>query len=406
MTTATVSPREDTRAEYRTLGLVSVAHAISHLYWLAFVPILPDLKALLGVSYSDLAIAITTANIVSALTQAPTGFLCDRLGARSLLAAGLALGGLAFIAIGLWPSYPMLIAGAVVIGLANAVYHPADYSILAAEMGPSRIGRAFSIHAFTGYLGFAVTPPIMLAVTRYGGVQSALIVCGLMGPLAAMLFLPGGVGERAVARKRPANADQGPGALALLTPAVILLTIMYTMLNLGTGVLQTYLIVSVVELFHMPRAIADWSLTLFMGAMVAGVLAGGFLADRASRQSLVTSGGFGLAAIVVALLGTFDFADPLALALIALAGFLSGLIVPSRDMLTRAASPPGAIGRVFGIVTTGFNFGGILAPIIGAWFIDHHAPAWIFYSSAIFMAITIGLAIRADANGVAHPAQK
>jgi FSR family fosmidomycin resistance protein-like MFS transporter len=80
--------------------------------------------------------------------------------------------------------------------------------------------------------------------------------------------------------------------------------------------------------------------------------------------------------------------------------------MPSRDMLTRAASPPGAVGRVFGIVTTGFNFGGMIGPVIGAWFIDHGAPAWIFYSSAIFMAVTILLAIRADTNGKYQPAQK
>jgi FSR family fosmidomycin resistance protein-like MFS transporter len=407
MQTATVSSRDDTRAEYKTLGLVSAAHLVSHLYWLAFVPILPDLKALLGVSYTDLALAITVMNVVSALTQAPTGFLCDRVGARTLLVAGLVLGGLGFAAIGIWPSYAMLLAGSVAIGLANAVYHPADYSILAAEMSQSRMGRAFSIHAFMGYLGFAVAPPVMLAAAHFGGARGALVVCGLIGPLVALPLLPDCAGERHRTRAaKKAGADQGPSAMALLTPAVILLTVMYTVLNLGTGILQTYMVVGLSDLFHFPRATADWGLTLFMCAMVTGVLAGGFLADRAARQSIVTSGGFGLAALIVVVIGTFDFGAYGTLALVSLAGFLAGLIMPSRDMLTRAASPPGAVGRVFGIVTTGFNFGGMIGPVIGAWFIDHGAPAWIFYSSAIFMAVTILLAIRADTNGKYQPAQK
>ncbi len=405
--TAIAAPHDDTRAEFKTLGLISAAHLISHLYWLAFVPILPDLKELLGVSYTDLAWSIATMNIVSALTQAPIGFLCDRLGARTLLVGGLVLGGLGFIAIGVWPSFVMLIAGSAVIGLANAVYHPADYSILAAEMSPNRMGRAFSVHAFMGYLGFAVAPPIMLAAAHFGGARTALIVCGALGPLVALPLLPGCRDERDGARHAATTgAPEGPSAMALLTPAVILLTLMYTVLNIGTNILQTYMVVGLTDLHQLPRAIGDWGLTLFMCAMVTGVLAGGFLADRATRQSLVTSGGFGLAALLVILVGSFDFGPYPTLALISLAGFLAGLIMPSRDMLTRAASPPGAVGRVFGIVTTGFNIGGMISPMVGAWFIDHNMPAWIFYGSAIAMAATIALAIKADLDGPYQPAQK
>jgi len=395
------------RAEIRTLGEVSAAHLVSHIYWIAFVPILPDLRELLGVSYTDLASAITLMNLISALTQAPIGFLCDRIGPRVLLVSGLCLGGLSFLAIGVWPSYPILIGAAIAIGLANAVYHPADYSILAAEMSESRMGRAFSIHAFMGYLGFAVAPPLMLAASHFGGARLALALCGAIGPLVALPFLfDGGAARGRGARSKTASGAPRASALSLLTPPVVLLTVMYTTLSLGTGVLQTFMIVALGDLFHMPRDIADWSLTLFMSAMVAGVLAGGFVADRVKRQSIVTSGGFGLSAALIVAVATFEFGPYPTLALMALAGFLAGLIMPSRDMLTRAASPPGAVGRVFGIVTTGFNFGGMAGPLIGAWFIDHRAPSGIFYISAVFMAITIALAIQADANGRRQPEKK
>ena len=78
------------------------------------------------------------------------------------------------------------------------------------------------------------------------------------------------------------------------------------------------------------------------------------------------------------------------------AGLLAGIIVPSRDMLVRNASPPDAVGRVFGIVTTGFNFGGMVAPIVGGMLVDHHAPAWIFYTSAAFMLVTVVIAVSVD----------
>ncbi len=64
------------------------------------------------------------------------------------------------------------------------------------------------------------------------------------------------------------------------------------------------------------------------------------------------------------------------------AGFLSGLIMPSRDMMVRAAAPPGAAGRVFGIVTTGFNIGGAVGPMLAGWIMDRGAPRWVFYTGA------------------------
>jgi MFS family permease len=78
---------------------------------------------------------------------------------------------------------------------------------------------------------------------------------------------------------------------------------------------------------------------------------------------------------------------PLIIAMTA-AGFLGGLIMPSRDMLVRAAAPPGAVGRTFGLVTTGFNFAGMVGPLMFGYIMDRGAPRWVFLLSMIFMIIT------------------
>ena len=78
------------------------------------------------------------------------------------------------------------------------------------------------------------------------------------------------------------------------------------------------------------------------------------------------------------------------------AGFLSGMIAPSRDMLVRAAAPPGRRGRVFGIVTTGFNIGGTIGPMLGGWIMDHNLPRWVFYSSVVFMLMTVAMALASE----------
>jgi MFS family permease len=88
---------------------------------------------------------------------------------------GLTVGGFALIMPGLHLSYPWLIASAVLLGLANSVYHPANYAILSAHMNEARMGRAFSIHTFAGFLGGAVAPAIMAALVAMVGGRGALI---------------------------------------------------------------------------------------------------------------------------------------------------------------------------------------------------------------------------------------
>ena len=83
----------------------------------------------------------------------------------------------------------------------------------------------------------------------------------------------------------------------------------------------------------------------------------------------------------------------------AAAGFLSGMIAPSRDMMVRAAAPTGAAGRAFGIVTTGFNIGGTIGPMLGGWIMDRGAPRWVFYASVLFMLLTVLMALATEWRG-------
>ena len=111
---------------------------------------------------------ITLFNIVSGVAQTPMGYVVDRFGARRILVGGLLLGGFTYVSIGLFPVYPWMLVAAVLLGIANAVYHPADYSILGSVIEPPRLGKAFSIHTFAGFLGCALAPIMMLLVTQSG----------------------------------------------------------------------------------------------------------------------------------------------------------------------------------------------------------------------------------------------
>ena len=138
---------------------------------------------------------------------------------------------------------------------------------------------------------------------------------------------------------------------------------------------------------------ANIALTALLGASAAGVLAGGYLADWTHRHSQLAAACFAVNAVLV-LLVTLVSLPPVALTLtLGLAGFLGGVIAPSRDMMVRNAAPPGAAGRAFGIVSTGFNFGGIVSPLLFGWIMDQHMPHWVFGASVVFMVLTVLLAL-------------
>lgn len=397
MTSANATAGVSDRKELTTLTIVSVVHFVSHFYWLALVPLLPALTRLLDVSYVQLGFAITLMNVVSALTQAPVGFMVDRFGPRLLLIGGVVLGAAGFVATGIFPSYWMLLAAAVLIGLGNAVYHPADFSILSAEMSKKRMGRAYATHTFMGYAGFAAAPPIVLALNYFGGAQFALIATGIAGLALSLPLIPGVFAEqRTVSAPASTHKKADIPARELLTPSVIALTAMFTMLSLSTTMIQTYMVPALAAMSGFAQTIGEMALAIFPFAVMTGVLCGGFVADKAKQQSYVAAAGFGLAALCIIAIAAIKPAAMTTVAMLALAGFLAGIIMPSRDLLVRNAAPPEAVGRIFGIVTTGFNFGGIVGPLLGGYLIDHKLPAWIFYGSAIFMAMTVAIALAVD----------
>ncbi|MFB3087663.1 MAG: MFS transporter, partial [Acidiferrobacterales bacterium] len=142
----------------KVIGLVSTGHFFSHFYMLLLPPLFPMLRDVYGVGFTELGLVIAAFSLTTGLTQVPVGFLVDRYGARGILIGGLMLESLAIGLVGLFPFYGALLALMVLAGLANAVYHPADYAILTASVHRARMGRAFSIHTFAGYLGAAVAP--------------------------------------------------------------------------------------------------------------------------------------------------------------------------------------------------------------------------------------------------------
>src|SRR6185312_10640211 len=386
----------------RTLAAISVAHWVSHFHLFVLPMLFPFLKEQLGVGYIELGFALTVFGVVSALTQAPIGYLADHIGARKVLLIGLTVGGLALIMLGMHLSYTSLILCAALLGLANSVYHPCDYAILSAHMDIRRMGRAFSIHTFAGFVGGAVAPAIMAALVAMIGGLGALIVAGAIGPAVALLLIVVGIPDASSADRR---ADGNSAAKqSIMTPAIIMLTFFFMLLGLSNAGISNFGVVALMTGYGVTFPAANIALTAFLGASAAGVLAGGYLADRTTRHGQVAAACFGTNAVIMLVIATTSLPSAVLTAAMGVAGFLGGVIAPSRDMLVRNAAPPGAAGRAFGIVSTGFNFSGILSPLLFGWIMDQNMPHWVFGASVGFMVLTVLLALVTDRKSV-EPAQ-
>ena len=376
---------------FKVVGLVSTGHFLSHFYMLLIPPLFPLLKDEFGIGFTELGITITVFSLITGLTQAPVGFLVDRFGARKILLCGLLLESAAFIWIGLSPSYWMLLAMMGVAGLANAVYHPANYAILNASVQSGRIGQAFSIHTAAGMLGNAVAPVTMVLLLSVTDWKTGLIVCGVTGGLASVLIAAnaGALQETASQTeiKQPSTARSG---LRLLFSQPILLgALFFLCIGVAGHGVSAFGVATLTVIHEITVTEAATILSAYLFASPIGVLCGGWIADRIRHHHLFAGVCFVAIALAFFTMAGLSMRLEVIAFVFVIAGFFSGVVSPSRDMLIRSLAPPTEMGKVFGFVSTGFNVAGIIAPPLFGYILDHHNPSAVFWTVGAVSLLTV-----------------
>ena len=399
------------RLDPRVIGPVGGAHFLSHYLIFLLPPILPLLKTDFGVGYAALGLIMTVFNLASGLNHVPMGFLVDRFGARRLLLYGVAVSTITYVCMGAFAGYTAMLVLAAIAGVANSVYHPADYALLSASVSPRRMGRAFSLHTFAGFAGGAMAPLVMAYVSLQWGWRMGLMTTGLFG-LAA--FLPLIIYRRHLSEMAPKRPDEPAsptptdgnavaktktdmagarrtveksGVALLLSTPIIMCFLFFVMLSMSQGGLSTFAVAAFIAIQEVSLQQAQMALTMFLVGSAVGVLLGGFIADRTRHHEWVAVAGFLVTAVVVFVVGNVMLSAGWIIGAMALAGLNFGAIMPSRDMLVRAVTPEGSMGKVFGFVSTGLNLGGAITPVFFGWLMDQGEPRLLFWFAPAFMLL-------------------
>ena len=378
--------------DFRIIGLVALAHGVSHFFQISTAVLFPLIKGDLGVSYTALGATVALYYVVSGICQTLAGFAVDRYGARRVLFTGLALATAGAALAGFAQSYAMLVAAALVGGLGNSVFHPCDFSILNARVRKERLGYAFSGHGIAGYLGYAAAPAYAVALAATVGWREALLGAALIGAAVVAILAV----HRDALHVEPSDARKGPahGGLAedirVLTSLPVLMCFAYFILvSVAFIAMQNFGVASTMALYGVGPALASAALTSYLLGGAAGILTGGFVAVRATRHDLVAVAGMAVSAAFMFLIAAAWLPAALLPALCAAAGFSTGLTNPSRDLIVRTTTPPGSTGKVYGFVYSGLDAGSMVTPVYFGWLLDGGRPSVVFYTVVVSAVLTI-----------------
>ena len=386
------------RADARVIGLVGVSHGVSHFFHLILAGLFPWLKTAFALSYAELGFLMTVFFVVSGVGQALSGFVVDRVGARRVLFAGHALLGCSALVLASAPNYAVLLLGSLVAGCGNAVFHPAGYTLLNQNVSKERLPHAFSTHGISGNIGWAAAPLFLAAVATLSSWRTALFSASLI-PLCMLLVLF--LNRRALGSAPAAAPKAGAeSSFAFLRLAPVWLCFGFFFLtSVALGGIQAFSSTSLTALYGISLATAASAYTTFMLCSAAGMVAGGFLAARARSHERTIALSFLFAAGLALLLSAAVVPGPMVLLVMGAIGLATGIAGPSRDLLIRAAAPPNASGRVFGVVYSGLDSGMAVGPILFGTLMDRGHPAALFVGVALFQTLAIATAVGAGANG-------
>ena len=383
-------------SEVRVIGLISLAHGSSHFFHLILPPMFPWLRDAFALSYAELGLLMSVFFVVSCMTQAASGFLVDRIGARPVLFGGIGLLVLAALVYSQSNGYAMLLLGAVIAGCGNGIFHPVDYTLINHKVSPPNLPYAYSMHGVTGYLGWAAAPAFMVAITQLADWRIAFMSAGILEALILLVLwlnknqLIDNVKERHASTQAANSGGTHESPFAFLKlQAVWLWWVFFFFSMASTSSLQSFAPSALFGIYEIPLNVGSYYITLLALGSAGGVLFGGYLAAKLQAPERIVSTCLSITVLMCLLLATGIMSIDLIPIIFFALGFGYGVVAPSRDLLVKKATPQGVAGRVYGIVYSGIDLGAAVGPFIFGFFMDAGLPKALFLGIAVFQLMII-----------------
>lgn len=381
----------------KVIGLVGLAHAISHFSHMLLVPLFPVFQQEFALSFSELGLLVTTFFVVSGIGQALAGFLVDRVGARPVLLSAIGVFFLAALVAASATGYGWLVLAAALAGLGNSPFHPCDFTIMNQRVSPPRLGHAFSTHGLTGNLGWALAPVFYAGITALSSWRTAyLAAAALYGVVWLILWLNRDSLHTEVVRHavHEAGHQAKPGDLAFLKLPVVWWCFGFFLLSTMTlAVVQSFSVPILKALHGISFELATATLTAYMLCGAVGIFIGGFIAVRQPNSDKAVAISMTAGAALLALCATGWLGATGTMIGLAATGFAVGVGGPSRDMMIKKATPKGATGRVYGTVYSGLDVGFAVSPVIFGALMDRGFYSACLYGAALVLLLSVGAAL-------------
>jgi len=399
--------------DVRTISVVSVAHGGSHFCQLMVPPLFPWIAPAFGLNNTQLGLLMSVFFVVSGFGQAFAGFLVDRHGPDRVLFGGLVLLGVAALGLGASPNYALLLVFMAVAGLGNCVFHPVDYTILNARVQTPRLGHAYAAHGISGALGWAFAPVFVVGIAAVSSWRVSLFA--VAAAVAALLLFTWwqraslGLPRTVPAKAEPVAEGPAPGSAAagpaselafLRLPAVWACFGFFFVFAAALGGVQSFAPTAAAKLHGIGTEQVALCLSAYMVCSALGTVVGGVLISDPRRTAAVAAGGFAFAALMALVIVLGHWPAPWVPALCGVMGFGAGIAGPSRDLLVKQATPPGATGRVYGVVYSGLDAGLVVAPLAFGLMMDAGLYRAVWFGVAALYLLLIASSLHVQRSGV------
>jgi FSR family fosmidomycin resistance protein-like MFS transporter len=368
------------------LGGVALCHCINDIMQSLVSAIYPLLEEEFALSYAQIGFLTFAFTVTASVLQPLVGVVTDKRPLPLALPLGMGSTLLGIVVLANAPNYPLLILGAMMIGLGSAIFHPEASRIARAASG-GRFGTAQSVFQVGGNVGHAVGPLLAAFIVAPLGRPSLMLFTAAAAAGIAILWR---VSEWYRTRsKAPPRAFRGDEGAALprgrVLGALMVLGVLVFTKNAYTSSLSSFYTFYVIERFGLTAQQSQLMLFVFLGAMALGVMLGGPIGDRIGP----------LAVIWVSILGVLPFT--LALPYAGLWG--SVVLTIAIGVVIASAFPailvfaqelvPGRVGMINGIFFgLAFGMGGIAAALLGA-LADVHGIEFVYRLCAWLPALGI-----------------